>query len=264
MKQQQVCRKIITLAVILQTSTPFVVYGSPIFQDEQDATIQDNDLVLFHNASLSPTDLTTAEYYFKSLQSPLGYSELTDYAMVHMLQNKFEEAALLYELAYKHANNDQDRVFALMLQGQALLDSTYNMDLPTREASFARAGVIFNSVATISTESREIALLRATAWANAGDQLEFAAAQHDLKRLGTELDSDAILLPIGLAIGVSYASTILAASAGTVAIGTWAYVALSDLSQEEKIDRMMGILKIVTAGSILSKTRLPKIINMAD
>ncbi len=246
---------VLTLVIFTLPVAPQAAYAAHFAQPDIETTSPDSTTSLFRNYELSPTNLAAAQLYFDTKQDSLGYTDLLDYAMVHMLQDRFTEAALLYELATKHASNDQERVAALVWQCQALLDSTSNLSSPARESTFSRAGIIINKAALLSPQSREIAVLRTIAWTNAKDELELLVAQHDLKRLGVELDSKEVVLPLA---GLAVPALIMATTGSAIAVTTTAYVLLSDLTPEQKIDRLIEITRTVMLASVMSKVKLPK------
>jgi len=248
MQRQSLSTQII--AAVLSMS--LVVAPVSAMRSGQPTDSNEQPLPLYHNPEFNPQQPEAAEQVLRNQQSPLGYEQLLDYAMTQMQQDQFREAVVLFEQALRHAPDDEQRVFSLMWLGQSLLDSASEADTDARTALFKRAGIVFNRASQLSPASPEAAAMRVVAWTNAEDQLELSAAEHDLRRLGVELEGDEVFLG---------ALTVLAMTVAGLAAINATVILLSDMTTEQKLDRLETVMKIVTGAMFLSKPRVPKVIS---
>ncbi len=248
MKRQSFSTQLIAtvLAVSLITAPVTATLG------HQPAETDDQEISLYQSDEFSPHEPEVAEQKLRSQMAPLSYEQLLDYAMTQMMQNQFREAVVLYEQALRYAPNDEQRVFAMMWLGQAILDSASSADEEARSAIFRRAGMVFNRVSQLSPASSGAVVMRVIAWTNAGDQLELVTAEHDLRRLGVELEGDEVVLT---------AAAILAYTLSGLVAVTVGRILLSDMTDEQKIDRLENLMKIVTGAMWLSKPRASKVLS---
>lgn len=214
---------------------------------------------LFQNADLAGIDAEEAEARFRESRTPLGFSELLDYAMTQMLQDRFREAAVLYELAALQAGDDSQRAMAHMFEGQALLEVAYAEEAAEAQRLFQRAGGVFNKASRIAPESQEAVIMRLVAWTCAGDQLETMAAEQDQRRLGLALEGQEVALGVLASAAIEVVRNPSARrAAGRVifklldhagAIMYLIELKISDLSSEEKLDRLrtMAFLSFFTS-----------------
>jgi len=225
MNQQSISFRIVATvltASMIVSSIPYV-FGGP----EDNAASQ--DVKLYRNKQFSPDRPTEAEQILRSQTTPMTYDQLLDYAMTQMVQDRFLAAVVLYEQAVQHAPNNEERVFSLMWEGQALLDSASITDDDNRPGVYGRAGEIFNQASQLSPTSTEAAAMRIIAWTNAGDELETLIAKHDLRRLGVDMEGTEVFLG---------ALTIMALTISGVVATYTVYTLTSDLTQEQKLDRL--------------------------
>lgn len=209
-------------ANMIVSSIPYAL-GGP----EDIATTQ--DVKLYRNEQFSPDRPIEAEQILRSQTTPMTYEQLLDYAMTQMEQDRFLEAVVLYEQAVQHAPNNEERVFSLMWEGQALLDSASITDDGNRPEVYRHAGEVFNRASQLSPTSTEAAAMRIVAWASARDDLETLVAKHDLRRLGADMEGTEVCLG---------ALSILAITFAAVTATYTVYTLTSDLTQEQKLDRL--------------------------
>jgi tetratricopeptide (TPR) repeat protein len=248
MKRQSMSTKVI--AAVL--SVNLIVAPVSATLSAQPEETDEQQLPLYHSPEFSPQHPEAAEQVLRNKQTPLSYEQLLDYAMTQMQQDRFREAVVLYEQALRYAPDDEQRVFSLMWLGQSLLDSASTADPETRPALFKRAGLVFNQASQLSSASPEAAAMRVIAWTNAADQLELSAAEHDLRRLGVELEGDEVFLSVGVILALTFAASVFTYET---------YVLISDLTQEEKLERLAGVMKISAAAMFFAKPRVPKVIS---
>ncbi len=214
----------------------------------------DQRVSLYQSDEFNPHDPEAVEQELRGQVTPLSYEQLLDYAMSQMVQNQFREAVVLYEQALRHAPNDEQRVFAMMWLGQAILDSASDADEEVRPALFRRAGMVFNHASLLSPASSGAVVMRVVAWTNADDQLELSAAEHDLRRLGVELEGDEVELATGTVfVFVITLSALVTAHAGLTLI--------SDMTTEQKLDRLEKVMRIVTGAMWLSKPKVSNVLS---
>tara|TARA_A100000171_G_scaffold53021_1_gene75478 strand:+ start:9048 stop:9737 length:690 start_codon:yes stop_codon:yes gene_type:complete len=183
-----------------------------------------------------------------------SYEQLIDFAIANMLLDEFAKASTLLEIAVRVAPSHEERVFATMWLGQAYLDhSTVTESTFDANRLAHRAGNAFNVASELAPESSEAAAMRVIAWKQAGDNLEVMAAEHDLRRLGVDLEGEQVALVTGTAI--------LAWTFAGLAATYVVYLLQSDLTEEEKLDRLEGIMKLNAAAMWASK---PKILESVD
>lgn len=224
---------------------------------------------LFQNAEFEAMAPERVEAKLRDSRAALEFEELLDYAMSQMMQDRFREAAVLYEVAARQAKTDPERVMALMLQGQALLEVGFDSDMAESKRIFTQAGECFNKVSRLVPDGQEAAMMRIVAWACAGDQLELMAAEQDQRRMGLELEGQEVALgAIGAAL-VSPGAISFYKQAGKVIItfavlnyDSIAYtiqIIRSDLSQEEKLKKLrnMAILSKIIQ---LRAVRVPNVL----
>ncbi len=247
MKRQSFSTQLIAAILAASLITAPVSATLGYLQTESD----DQQVSLYQSDEFNPHEPKVAEQKLRNQTTPLSYEQLLDYAMTQMMQNQFREAVILYEQALRHASNDEQRVFAMMWLGQAILDSASSANEESRPAIFKRAGTVFNHASQLSPASSGAVVMRVVAWTNAGDQLELATAEHDLRRLGVELEGDEVAL-------ISAAAILAYTLSGLVVITT-GVILLSDMTDEQKIDRLEKVMKIVASAMWLSKPKASKI-----
>lgn len=197
---------------------------------------------VFHAEGLDPWDAPAVSHAFFENAEPLGFRQMMDYGMSLMLQDRFSEAVLVYNLAAKQGADAGDRAVATMWLGQALFDAASMVDISSkadeRAGLFRRAGVAFNEASRIAPDCPAAIGMRHMSWKAANDRLELAAAEQDMRRAGLQFEGAEVVLSTGAILAIGFVGLKI------VLVGT---ILLSELSQREKIDRLEGLFKIYAA-----------------
>jgi hypothetical protein len=195
---------------------------------------------VFYQEGLDPWNAeAVGEAFFESAE-PLGFLKMLDYGMSYMLQDRYSEAAVVYNLAAKQAVDGKERVTATMWLGQAFFDAACSTKVREESVKFFRmAGDAFNEVSRLVPESPEVIEMRYAAWSGAGDKLEMAVVEQDMRRAGLSNEGTEVVLT-----GAEIAIVVLAAGFVSTILLYNGTVLLSDLSLTEKLDRMERVLKM--------------------
>lgn len=126
-----------------------------------------------------------------------GWRELVDRGRVAVAQGDFPSAAMAFEASYKAAPREAERAMsaycwasALIASAQSLPPGAKGVAHPARSALLAQAGMLLNGVQREAPQSREVAAARLTAWSLLGDELETAAAEHQLRVIDPTLEGN--------------------------------------------------------------------------
>lgn len=227
-------------------------HGSVLVSPELAASFSDGPPKIFRSVAFknsSPSEVVASVR--SSLAGTLRFEEQIDYAAALYASGRILESAIVYELSVRLADQQEDRVFALMMTGQTLMDAASISDDLEKAEMYIYAGQVFNAASRLAPDSKEAAAMRVAAWNKAGDRLELASASSDLRRLGVHEEGEEVSLTAAAVIVAS----VYAATMTTYTV----YVLVSDLTQEEKMSRLRNAT--VLSAFVASKAAVPRLIN---
>jgi hypothetical protein len=130
----------------------------------------------------------------RAKQGAWQWRDFIDRGRAAVGQGDFAGAATAFEAASQSAPDEATRLMSDYCWANSLIASAQalppvdNAAHPRRAVLLAQAGGILNGAQRVAPLSRDIAAARVTAWSSLGDELELAAAEHQMRVIDPSME----------------------------------------------------------------------------